>query len=147
MAKTVYGFWVWWGAGDQGTVTLDCAVAMKRYRNIDFLDFKEKGHREISDHLIYRENDVMVSEFLQSYDEVIVASGDNDLRETKLSFLILMGIPLATIILGKKSFLGIGCTIIDNIEVGQEAVIGAGAVVIRNVSDHAVVAGVPAKLI
>lgn len=201
-----------WGAGDQGIVTLDCAVAMKRYRNIDFLDFKEKGHREILDHLIYRENDVMVSEFLQSYDEVIVASGDNDLRETKLSLLISMGIPLATIIhptavispsariskatailanavintnarigtgciintaavvehdcviedfvnispmasmaghtkIGKKSFLGIGCTIIDNIEVGQEAVIGAGAVVIRNVSDHAVMAGVPAKLI
>ena len=36
-----------WGAGDQGTVTLDCALAMKRYDRIDFLDMKEKGHRSI----------------------------------------------------------------------------------------------------
>ena len=32
-----------WGAGDQGTVTLDCALAMKRYDRIDFLDIREKG--------------------------------------------------------------------------------------------------------
>ena len=31
-----------WGAGDQGTVALDCALAMKRYSRIDFLDIKEK---------------------------------------------------------------------------------------------------------
>lgn len=34
-----------WGAGDQGTVTLDCALAMKQYDKIDFLEIKEKGHR------------------------------------------------------------------------------------------------------
>ena len=37
-----------WGAGDQGTVTLDCALAMNCYCKIDLLDIKEKGHREIS---------------------------------------------------------------------------------------------------
>ena len=31
-----------WGAGDQGIVTLDCALAMKRYSCIDFMELKEK---------------------------------------------------------------------------------------------------------
>lgn len=200
-----------WGAGDQGIVTLDCALAMKIYSKIDFLDFKEKGHREIPNYLIYREKEEILSKILQSYDEVIVATGDNGLREMKVSVLASMEISLATIIhptaiispfakvskgctvlanavintnafvgigcivntaavvehdciiedfvnispkasmaghtrIGRKSFLGIGSTIIDDIEVGKEAIVGAGAVVIRNVPEHAVVVGVPAKI-
>ena len=47
--------------------------------------------------------------------------------------------------IGRKAYLGIGCTIIDDIRVGAETIVGAGAVVIRDIPDHAVVAGVPAK--
>ena len=46
-----------WGAGDQGIVTLDCALAMNRYRRIDFMELKEKGHRAIPEYLIRREDD------------------------------------------------------------------------------------------
>ena len=42
--------------------------------------------------------------------------------------------------IGNKSFLGIGCTIIDAITVDKESVIGAGAVVSLDVPEHAVVA-------
>lgn len=31
-----------WGAGDQGLVTLECALAMNAYEQIDFLEIKEK---------------------------------------------------------------------------------------------------------
>lgn len=44
-----------WGAGDHGTVTLNCAIAMNEYNQIDFLDFKDKEHREISGFTIYEE--------------------------------------------------------------------------------------------
>ena len=44
--------------------------------------------------------------------------------------------------IGRKAYLGIGCTIIDDIRVGVETIVGAGAVVIRDIPDHAVVAGV-----
>lgn len=47
--------------------------------------------------------------------------------------------------IGGKSFLGIGCTIMNGITVGKGVVIGAGAVVIRDVPDYVVAAGVPAK--
>ena len=57
-----------WGAGDQGTVTLDCALATKRYDRIDFLDIREKGHREIAGYPIYREEDVELEEFLKEME-------------------------------------------------------------------------------
>lgn len=72
-----------WGAGDQGVVTLDCALSMKRYSQIDFLDFKEKESRKISGYPIYREKENILNDFLKSYDEIIVATGDNSLREKK----------------------------------------------------------------
>lgn len=201
-----------WGAGDQGTVTLDCALAMKTYNKIDFLDIKEKGHREIPDYIVYQEKDVTLRQFLKSYDAAIVAIGDNNLREAKTAILNSMGIPLATIIhptaiisptakisegctilanavintnasigkgciintatviehdciiedfvnvsprtamaghvkIGRKTFLGIGCTIIDGIEIGQEVIVGAGAVVIQDIPKSSTAVGIPAKVI
>ncbi|RGY97689.1 acetyltransferase [Clostridium sp. AM58-1XD] len=199
-----------WGAGDQGTVTLECALAMNQYAAIDFLEIKEKGHRRIPGRVIYREDDDDIGRIIRSYDEIIVATGSNDLRDKKISRLISMERPLATVIhptavispsakiaggctilanavvhtnavvgtgciintaaviehdciiedfvnicpnasmaghtqIGRKSFLGIGSTIIDGIRIGKEAVVGAGAVVIRNVPDFTTVVGVPAK--
>lgn len=201
-----------WGAGDQGTVTLDCALAMKEYNKIDFLDIKEKGHREIPDYTVYQEKDVTLRQFLTSYDAAIVATGDNNLREAKTAILNSMGIPLATIIhptatisptakiaegctilanavintnasigkgciintatviehdciiedfvnvsprtamaghtkIGRKTFLGIGCTIIDGIKIGQQVIVGAGAVVIQDIPESTTAVGIPAKVI
>ena len=76
-----------WGAGDQGIVTLDCALAMRQYDGIDFLDMKEKGHREIPGYQIHEEEKVDLKHFLQSYDEVIAAVGSNELREKKIKKL------------------------------------------------------------
>lgn len=47
--------------------------------------------------------------------------------------------------IGRKSFIGIGSTIIDDIKIGRESTVGAGAAVIRDVPDNIVVVGVPAK--
>lgn len=201
-----------WGAGDQGTVTLNCAIAMNEYEQIDFLDFKEKGHREISGFTIYEEGKEDIIQIFKKYDEVIVATGDNDLREKKMLQLIEMNIQLATIIhptaiispyakisvgctilayaaininayigmgcivntgaiiehdcivknfvnicpsvamaghvvIGNKTFMGIGSTVIDEVTIGENVTIGAGATVIGNISDNSVAVGVPAKVI
>lgn len=200
-----------WGAGDQGIVTLECALAMNIYETIDFMEIKEKGSRQISGYTILKEEE-HDDATLKNYDEVIVATGNNDLREAKIRKLISMEMSLATLIhptavispfarvekgctvlanavininasvgtgciintgaiiehdctvgeftnicpkaamaghteIGRKAFLGIGCTIIDNVKVGEEVVVGAGAVVIRDIPDQTVAAGVPARII
>jgi len=48
---------------------------------------------------------------------------------------------------GKGASLGSGAVILCGIEIGEGAMIGAGAVVTRDVAPHAIVAGVPARLI
>jgi acetyltransferase-like isoleucine patch superfamily enzyme len=47
----------------------------------------------------------------------------------------------------RRASIGSGATILAGITIGEGALIGAGAVVTRNVPDHTVVAGVPAKVI
>jgi len=43
--------------------------------------------------------------------------------------------------------IGSGAVVLCGVTIGREAVIGAGAVVTRDVPDHAIVAGVPARVI
>lgn len=201
-----------WGAGDQGLVTLDCALATKKYDCIDFLDFIEKKPRIITGYTVYVENSWDLKQLFSSYDEVIVATGSNDLREYKCSILKKMEVAMATLIhpsavvspfakvaagctvlansvintnafidvgciinngaivdhdcivseyvnicpnvsiaghtqIGRKTFIGVGASIIDEIVVGDNVIIGAGSVVIHDIDSNATAVGVPAKSI
>lgn len=49
--------------------------------------------------------------------------------------------------IGKSTWVGIGAVVKNNINICAHCMVGAGAVVIRDVSDNAVVAGVPAGVI
>lgn len=47
----------------------------------------------------------------------------------------------------RRASIGSGATILCGITIGEGALVGAGAVVLKDVPDHAVVAGVPARVI
>jgi acetyltransferase-like isoleucine patch superfamily enzyme len=53
----------------------------------------------------------------------------------------------APVRIGAGSDLGVGCTILPGVTVGRGVQVGAGAVVAHDVPDHAVVAGVPARVL
>lgn len=49
--------------------------------------------------------------------------------------------------IGEGTHIGAGATIIPNINVGKWVTVGAGAVVTKDIPDHAVVVGIPGKII
>jgi acetyltransferase EpsM len=49
--------------------------------------------------------------------------------------------------IGSQTYIGIGATVVDGIQVGAHSVIGAGSVVTKDVPDHVLVVGVPAKVV
>lgn len=123
-----------WGAGDQGTVTLDCALATKKYDKIDFLEIKEKGGRKIPGYRIYKEDEVDLLQFVKAYDEAIAATGSNDLREQKSALLTSYGLPLATIVhptafVSPFAKLGKGCTVLAHAVVHTNASVGTGCII------------------
>lgn len=51
------------------------------------------------------------------------------------------------VIVGKNSFLGIGCVVYPGVTIGRNAIVGAMSFVKANVPDSAVVCGQPARMI
>lgn len=51
------------------------------------------------------------------------------------------------VVIGPGSWLGTGAVILPGVTIGRNVVIGAGAVVTRDVSDHSVVVGNPARVV
>ncbi len=51
------------------------------------------------------------------------------------------------VMIGEGSHIGIGSSVIQGIHIGKWVTIGAGAVIIEDIPDHAVVVGVPGKII
>lgn len=49
------------------------------------------------------------------------------------------------VLIGECSLVGTGASIIQGVRVGAHSTVGAGSAVIRNVADHAIVAGTPAR--
>lgn len=48
---------------------------------------------------------------------------------------------------GRRASIGSNATILGGVRIGEEAMIGAGAVVTKDVPPHAIVAGVPARIV
>ena len=51
------------------------------------------------------------------------------------------------IYVGKRTFIGYGAIIMPGVHIGERCIIGAGAVVTKDIPDHSVAVGIPARVI
>jgi sugar O-acyltransferase (sialic acid O-acetyltransferase NeuD family) len=52
-----------------------------------------------------------------------------------------------TVKVGKCSWLGIGCSVIQQLSIGENVLVGAGAVIIKNVPNNVTIVGIPGKIV
>ena len=75
----------------------------------------------------------------RSMQRIATINHDMNERHTKYTY--------GRVIVKKNAWLGMNVTICPGVTIGENAVVAAGAVVTKDVPDHAVVGGVPAKVI
>ncbi|MET0026486.1 MAG: NeuD/PglB/VioB family sugar acetyltransferase [Candidatus Thiodiazotropha sp.] len=51
------------------------------------------------------------------------------------------------VVCGSETYLGLGCQVIEKVQIGKGCLIGAGATVIRDLPDHVLAVGSPARVI
>ena len=123
-----------WGASDQAVVTLDCAQAMQMYGQIDLMGITTQKIRLFAQHRVMMEENVIHAKLFHAYGEVIVATGDNRLRQIRLQILEEYGIPIATIIhpsaiISPTAQVNCGSTILANAVIHTLARIGTGCII------------------
>lgn len=123
-----------WGASDHAVVTLDCAQAMQMYGQIDLMGITTQKIRRFAQHRVMMEENVIHAKLFHAYDEVIVATGDNRLRQIRLQILEEYGIPIATIIhpsaiISPTAQVNCGSTILANAVIHTLARIGTGCII------------------
>jgi sugar O-acyltransferase (sialic acid O-acetyltransferase NeuD family) len=83
-------------------------------------------------------------------DHVIINTGsqvDHDCRVGDYVHIAPRAVLCGNVTVGEGTLVGAGAVIIPGIKVGAWAVIGAGTVVIKDVPDHSVVVGNPARIL
>jgi len=59
----------------------------------------------------------------------------------------LLGPTFAPVIIKRGAWIAVGAIVLPGVTIGENAIVAAGAVVTKDVPDHAIVGGVPAKVI
>ncbi|GHB31321.1 acetyltransferase [Mongoliitalea lutea] len=72
---------------------------------------------------------------------------DHDCRLEDFSHISPNATLAGNVSVGKGSWIGAGATILQGVKIGEYVKVGAGAVILNDIPDHAVVVGVPGKII
>lgn len=120
------------GAGGQGKVVLDLALACEEWDEISFLDGAKVGENILGYNVVGNFNEYKV--FNTEYTHAIVAVGNNDLRLRLIEKLIEVGYDVPVLIhpsavVSNTSEIGVGTVIMPQAVVNISSKIGKGCIV------------------
>jgi len=91
--------------------------------------------------------DVDIGKNVLIADRVFISDADHQFKD-KAKPIIEQGDKfIGSIKICDGSWLGIGCVILPGVIIGKNAIVAANSVVTKNVPDHSIASGVPAKII
>ena len=73
--------------------------------------------------------------------EAYLCTGTHDFQDPSLQLIT------KPVTIGKNSFIGVRATILPGVSIGDQAIVGAMSLISKDVTDHQIVAGNPAKKI
>lgn len=85
------------------------------------------------------ENDVLIA------DRVFISDADHNYEDTTSPIRLQGDRFKAPVLLREGCWLGIGAVVLPGITIGKNAIVASNSVVTKDVPDHTVVAGIPAK--
>lgn len=91
--------------------------------------------------------DALMPQFVTIGDNFISAPGSIILSHDASLFFHIGKYRLEKVTIGDNVFLGANSVVLPGVTIGNGAIIGAGAIVTKDVPDHTVVAGNPARII
>jgi len=77
----------------------------------------------------------------------IMSGGSYDHRGSEIEFADQEGFAKGPTIIGERCWLGARVTVLDGVSIGTRTVVGAGAVITKDLPEHAVAVGVPARVV
>ncbi len=135
------------GAGGHGKSVADLLLLQKEYELVGFVDDAYPGISDVWGFPVLGKVDADTLSSLQEYVGcVVVAIGNNDLRESVFKLVDGLGLTLPNIVhpnafVSPRAMLGNGCMVMANAVIGTEARLGDGVIVNSGaiVDHHAVV--------
>lgn len=93
------------------------------------------------------ENDLVMGDYVLMGPEVVIYSSMHAYDDLNIPIMMQGAKEIKPVTIGNDVWVGLRAVIMPGVKIGNHVIIGSGAVVTHDVTDYAVVGGVPAKVI
>lgn len=112
---------------------------------IDGKDFSEAFESGLENCKV--ENDLVMGDYVLMGPEVVIYSSMHAYDDLNIPIMMQGAKEIKPVTIGNDVWVGLRAVIMPGVKIGNHVIIGSGAVVTHDVTDYAVVGGVPAKVI